>query len=146
MARKADSTSGQDLHSLIAAKRLEIFEIELEVAVLQADDLGKLTTIRILAVGREAHNLAFIAILPVADELTDHGVKTAERVRQKHTIQDFDVISFTARHHGRNEVAGAVVAETCGPLPRRAVIGAGDVGHVMLEMMFLKTELCRIDF
>src|SRR6266566_4145959 len=107
MARKADSTIGQDLHSLIAAKRLEIFEIELEVAVLQAD------------------------------ELTDHGVKTAERVRQKHTIQDFDVISFTARHHGRNEVAGAVVAETCGPFPRRAVIGAGDVGDVMLEMMFL---------
>src|SRR5260370_21457846 len=64
---------------------------------------------------------------------------------KKHAIEHFDVVALTARHHGGNKISRSVVAEACGLLPRRAVVGAGNVSDMMFEVMLLKTELCGID-
>src|SRR5450755_1280261 len=100
---------------------------------------------RLLAVRRQAHHFAFIAILAVTDEFANHGVETAQRMRKEHTVENFDLIAFAPRHHRRNKIARAVVAEPSGLFPRRAVVRAGDVGDVVLEVMLLKTKLRGID-
>ena len=76
MARQSHRAVGQHLHALIAAERLEITQVELEAAILGRNDLANLIAISIFSVGSEAHDLAFIAILAVADELADHGVES----------------------------------------------------------------------
>jgi len=81
----------------------------------------------------------------VADELADHGVEAAQRVRQENAFQHLDIAALATRHHGRNKVAGAVIAEARRSLPRRAIVGAGNVSDVMLEVMFLKTQFLSID-
>ena len=62
-------------------------------------------------------------------------------MRKEDAFEHFDLVAFAAGHHGRDEISGTVVAEAGGFLPGRTVVGAGDVGDVVLEVMFLKTEL-----
>src|SRR5579872_2381595 len=131
VAGKLHGSIRENLHSLIAAKRLEIPEIQKESVIFWRDDFGDLLAIGIFSVRRQSHHFAFIAIFRVADEFADHRVKAAQRVREKHAIEDIDVIPFAARHHGRNEITGAVITEARSLLPRGAVIGAGDVSDVM---------------
>src|SRR5579862_7374417 len=100
MAGQAYGAVGKNLHSGIAAERLEITEIELETGVGRRDDSLQLPAIRITAIRRETHDLAFIAIFGVADELADHGVCATERVREEHTIQNFNLAAFAASGHG----------------------------------------------
>src|ERR1044071_2500181 len=138
MASQAHGTVGQHLHPLITAKRLEVAEIELKPAVLRRHDLRSLTTIGVLAVRCESPNFAFIAIFRVADELANHGVDAAQRMRKKSALQHFDLITLAARHHRRNEVTGTVITEASRLLPWRAVVRARNVGDVVFEMVLLK--------
>ena len=113
----------------------------MECVVAQRNDFADFIEVRIFAVWREAHDFAFVTIFLVADEIADHGVETAEGMRQEDAIEDLYVVAFAARHHGRDEVAGTVITEAGGLLPRRAVVGAGNVREVMLYVVFLKPEL-----
>ena len=101
--------------------------------------------VSIFAVRRQAHYFAFVPVLRVTDELADHRIETTQRVWEKDAIQHLDVVALTARHHRRDEITRAVIAEARRLLPRRAVIRAGDVRDVMFEMMFLKAKLRRLD-
>ena len=103
MASQPNRAIGQHLHALIAAQRLEVGEIKLETAVSRGDNLRNLTAVRIFAIRRQAHDLAFVPVLRVADEFTDHRIETAQRVGEKDAIQHLDVVPLTARHHGRHE-------------------------------------------
>src|SRR5437870_13845166 len=64
-----------NLHSLVAAKRLEIIKIELEAAVFEPNNFANLAAIRVLAIRREAHDLALIAVFLIADEFADNSVE-----------------------------------------------------------------------
>src|SRR5690349_9427797 len=119
MASQAHGAVGQHLHPLITAKRLEVAEIELKPAIHRRHDLRNLTTISFLAVWCESHNFAFIAIFRVADELANHGVDAAQRMRKKDAVDHFDLIAFAARHHRRDEVSGTVITEAGRLLPWR---------------------------
>src|SRR5258708_13079434 len=44
----------------------------------------------------------FRSVFLVADEFTNHGVEAAQGMRQEHTVQNFDFVAFTPRHHGGN--------------------------------------------
>src|ERR1022692_1286043 len=105
------------MHALIAAQGLEETAIEVEAAISQANNVVQLVAICVLAVGREAHHLAFISVLLVADELANHGIETAQRVGQENAIEYLNPIAFAAGHHGGNEVSGAVVTEARGFIP-----------------------------
>src|SRR4051812_5456096 len=138
MPRQADRAIGQDLHALIAPERLEISQIQLEGAVLGSNDLADLVAIPVLAIWRKAHHFTFVTVFRVADELADHGVKAAQRVRQKHALQYFNGVALAAGHHRGNKIPGAVITKTRSLLPRRAKISAGNMSYVMLEVMFLE--------
>ncbi len=146
MPRQAHGAVRQDLHPLIASQGLEVSEIKLEAAVLYRDGLADLLAVCVLAVGSQAHDLAFIAILVVADEFADHRVEAAEGVGEEHAVEHFDVVALATRHHGGDEVAGTVVAQPGGLLPRRTVVSAGDVGDVVFEVMLLKAKFRGINF
>src|SRR5208282_607826 len=118
VVRQSNRTVRQNLHSLIAAQRFEETVVKIEAAVFWTNNFGQLFAQCVPSIRREAHNLAFIAVLRVADELANHRIETAERVRQENSIEHFDLIAFAARHHGGNEVSGTVVAEPCGLIPR----------------------------
>src|SRR5208283_3030293 len=145
MPCQAHGSVGEDLHPLIAAEWLEVAHVEPKGAVLERNDSADLLDERVFAVGREPHHFAFIAVFLVADEFANHGVKAAERVRQEDAVENVDVVALAARHHSGNEITGAVVTEARSFFPWRAVIGAGNVSEVVLDVMFLKVELLRIE-
>src|ERR1700680_4834838 len=99
----------------------------------------------VLAIRSEAHHFAFISVFAVADEVADHCVEGTERMRQKHAFKNFDLVSFAACHHGRHKIAGTVVTESRGLLPRGAVVGAGNVRYMVFKMMLPKPHRLRID-
>ncbi len=100
--------------------------------------LRDLLAVSVFAVRREPHDFAFVAVFVVSDEFANHGVEAAQRMRQKNSIENFDLIALTARHHGGNEIAGTVVTEAGGLVPGRTVVGAGDVRDVMFEVMLME--------
>src|SRR5579864_3827754 len=124
MARQAHGTIWQDLHSLIAAKRLEVAEIELQAAILGRDDVLDLAAVSVLAIGSKAHDFALIAIFRIADEFTNHRIEASQRVRKEDPVQHVNLVALTASSHRRDEIAGTVIAEARRFLPRRAVVRA----------------------
>src|SRR5437764_12051736 len=67
VASQANRTIGQHLHSLVAAERLKVTEIQLESAIPGRDNLPDLIEISGLAIWRKAHDLALVPIMRVAD-------------------------------------------------------------------------------
>src|SRR5208282_4130059 len=144
MSRQTYRSVRQHLHSLAASERLEVAHVELKVAVLDPYNLPDFIDVCVFSVRCEAHDLALVAIFSVPDKVADHGVETAQRIRQEHTIQNLNIWPLTARHHRRDKISRAVIAETRRPFPRRAIISTGDVSDVMLEVMFLELQHCGI--
>src|SRR5260370_38587337 len=112
VARQLHSAIRQDLDSLIAAERLEIAKIQSESAVRRRRDLADLVAIRVLPIRRQSHDLAFVAVVAVADEFANHGVNAAQRVRKKDAIKNLNFVAFATGHHRRNKVARTVIAES----------------------------------
>ena len=104
MARQPHCSIRQNLHSLIAAQRLEVAQVELEAAVLWRNNFADLIAIRIFAVRGKTHDFAFVAVLAIADKFANHRVDTAERVRKKHALEHFDVIALATCHHARYKI------------------------------------------
>src|SRR5215467_5970463 len=84
----------QHLHTLVAAERLEVTEVELKAIILRRNDFADFIEVGGLAVRRKPHDLAFVTVLRIADELADHRVHAAKRVRQKNAIENLDLISL----------------------------------------------------
>src|ERR1017187_10957027 len=102
-------------------------EVKLETAIPRRHDLADLIAISLFAIGCKTHDFAFIAVLAVADELANHGVNAAQRVRKEDAVENFNLIAFATSHHRRNKIAGSIVAEAGSFLPRGTIIGARDV-------------------
>src|SRR6202035_4688142 len=145
MPRQLHPAIRHNPHSLIASERLEKTAVKIKAPVSQTNNIRQPIAKPVRAIWREPHDFAFIAILRVADELANHGIKTAQRIRQEHTIEHFNLVPFATRHHRGNKISRPVVTEAGSLLPRRAIISAGNMSNVMLEMMFLETQRLRID-
>src|SRR5690242_6500026 len=65
-------------------------------------------------------------------------------MRQKYSVQYFNLVAFTPSHHCGNEIARSVIAETGRLIPRRAIVRTGDVRDVMFEVVLLKSQLRNI--
>src|SRR5260370_29469807 len=90
----------------------EVIEIELEAPTrLETDNAFKEIVIGGLAVGSKAHDLAFIAVLIVADELADHSVDNSQGMGKENTVQDLDVGATAQGSQRRRKVAEAVDAQ-----------------------------------
>ena len=141
MSRELDRSVVLNLHALIAAQRHEVIQVEAKGRIVELNNLAHSLAVSVLPVRCQPHHFAFIAIFFVADELADHGVETAQRMRQEDSLQHFNFVAFAARHHGGNKIAGAVITEACRLFPRRTVVSARNVSHVVLEVMLLKAQL-----
>lgn len=127
-----------------AVRHREIPAAEVEPAVLVDDEqLLHLLVVLVLAVRREAHYLVFLAEAVEADELADGRVEEADRDGQRHAVEDLDLRAGARRRHQAREVAGAVVRERAGALERRAVVGAGQMGEVVLDVHELRLRTLR---
>src|SRR5581483_5991758 len=140
MAGKMDDAIAGDLHALVAAERHEVIEIQLKVSVARKDNLAHRIAVGVTAIGREAHHFAFVAVLLVTNELAHHGVEASQRMRNENTVEHLDFVSLAACKHGGHEVTRAVIAEAGGLVPPGAVIGAGDVRDVVLEVMNFEAQ------
>src|SRR5580693_7306109 len=72
MPRQTNLAVWQHLHALIAAQRFEETVVEVKVSVPQTDYLAKLVAEPVGAIGREPHDLTFVSVLGIADELANH--------------------------------------------------------------------------
>src|ERR1043166_9334717 len=77
-------------------------------AFFGANDLAKLIDKTRLAIWRETHHLAFIAIMRKAEKLRRRGVNDARRMRVFDLAQHLDRVAFTEPPHRRDEIAEAV--------------------------------------
>ena len=96
------------------------------------DDVAELLQEARLAVGRQAHHLAFIAVFGEAEILAGGGVHDADRVRILDLAQNVDAVPFPKAPHGADEVAEAVDGED------RSLVEAGDqeaARHVRLVVL-----------
>src|SRR5947209_20326348 len=100
MPRQRNRTIGLYLHAFVASDWLEKVEVKFEARSASHQQLAKLLAVGIFAVGDKTHELAFIAIFVVSDELANHGVETPKRMWEEDAIQHLNFISFAARHHG----------------------------------------------
>src|SRR5689334_1046396 len=118
MPRQLDRSVWLNLHTFVAAERLEIFKIEFKSGSAGHQQVAHLADICVLAVRSESHNFAFIPIFVVADELANHGVEAAERMGEEHAVEHLNIALLAARHHRGDKITGAVVAESGRLLPR----------------------------
>ena len=114
----------------------EVVEVELEQVAVRAHEPAHRRRVRVrVAVGREAHHLALVAVLREAEPLRDRGVEDPERVREEHAVEDLDPVAAPVRQHRRCEVAEAVDREDRGLVERRDEEGARHVGEVVLDVV-----------
>src|SRR5205823_8233088 len=62
----------------------------------------------------------------------------------KNSLEHFDFVCFAARHHGGDEVARSVIAEPRSPLPWRAVVGAGNMRDMVLDMVLPEVQFAGL--
>src|SRR5579859_7374924 len=114
MPRQLDRPIRLDPHALIAAERFEKVEIQRKSRIPGHQQFANLFAVSVAAIGRKAHDFAFIAIVAVSDELANHRIKAPQRMGQEYSIEHLDVSAFATRHHGGDEISRSVVAETGG--------------------------------
>src|ERR1051326_5616965 len=87
----------------------KVIEVQTKLPVLfGANDLAKLVDESRPAVRREAHHLAFVAVMRKAEKLCCRRVDDAGRVWILNLAKDVDRVSLTQRPHRRDEIAEAV--------------------------------------
>ena len=114
----------------------ETVEIQAEAAVwLKQDDLAHDVQVLGLAIGGEAHDLVFVAIVGEAKPLGEGGIEDAEGVGEVDAVFDVD-FAFDARAPGGGgEVAHAVDGDVDGVLKWGAEVAGGEVGKVVLDVV-----------
>src|SRR5205085_1361003 len=114
----------------------EVFEVEAEApALVRVYDLAELIQESRLAVRRETHHLALVAVVRKAQELRGRRVEYACGVRILDLAEHLDVIPVTDAPHRRDEVAEAIYGEQGGALEGRDVEGACEVCAVVLDVV-----------
>ena len=98
-----------------------------------------------VAVGREAHHLALVAVFREAEPLRDGRVEDPERVREEDAVEDREAGAVALREHRRGEVAEAVHGEDRRILERRDEERTRDVRLVVLDVVELGADLALVD-
>ena len=99
--------------------------------------------LRWLAVGRQTHDLVFLAEPLEADELAQRRVKKSQRMRHVHAVEDFYFVVAATREHRRGEVARTVVGKARRLIKVARKIRAGDMRQMMFHAGDLKTAVRR---
>ena len=123
----------------------EVVEAELEHRPVELHELAHLVEVARLAVGREAHHLALVAVVREAEPLRDRGVEDPERVRVEDALEHLELVAVALGEHRRGEVAEAVDGEDRGVLERRDEERARDVRLVVLDVVEAGGEGVRLD-
>ncbi len=118
----------------------EVVEAELEQGPVELDELAHLREVARLAVRREAHHLALVAVVRKAEPLGDGGVEDPERVRVEHALEHLVAVAVALGEHRRGEVAEAVDREDRRVLEGRDEEGRRDVRLVVLDVVDLGAE------
>ena len=99
----------------------------------------------VFAIGREAHDLVFLAERIEADVLAQGGVKEPEAVGQGHPVEHLDTVAFATRGHHGHEIARRIVREPGGhALERRTIIRRCDVRQMVFDGNGLEPDPGRI--
>src|SRR5437870_6017495 len=94
----------------------EIIEIKLEPSLgPQANQASEEIVVAGLAVGGQAHYLSLISIVVLANELANHRIQNAERMREQSSVKHFDLILPSQGGQSRRKVAESVRAQNSGP-------------------------------
>src|SRR5207245_2031904 len=122
----------------------EIVKIELKTAVRpEADQAIEEVIVGWLAVGGQAHYLALVTILVVANELAHHGVEDAERMRKQRSVEHFDFVPLSEGGQGGGKVAESVHTQDGSSIKTGHEICAGGVAEMVLHIVDLSTQLIR---
>lgn len=120
----------------------KVVEVEFKAAVTaDAHNLAHLVQIDRLAIGRQAHNLALVAIFGEAEPLGDRGVEDAERVGEVDFVAHFQLVALAHAPHGADKVAHAIDREDGGFGKGRDEKGAGHVGAVVFDIVKVGLEV-----
>ncbi len=113
---------------------------------MDADEFAHLLEVFRLAVGSEAHDFVFVAVMREADELGDGGIKNPERVREVDPLIDLDPAATAPPQRGAGKIAKAIDREAGGFLETGEEDGGGEMRQVMLDVMDLRGKLDAIRF
>ena len=94
-----------------------------------------LRPIRVVLIQPEGYaHAGALSELVETNELAQGGIEEAQAVGQGHPVQHLDARALAARRHQTGKVAEGIIGEACGQsLEGRKVIGAGDMGQMMLH-------------
>ena len=90
-----------------------------------------------LAIGREAHDLVFVAVMRKAQILRQRLIEDAERMREIHASVDGDGLASADPPRSAGEVAEAVDRDDDGFGERRNMEGRGKMREMMLDPVHL---------
>src|SRR5262249_33233596 len=111
-------------------------EVELEAAAIrQFDDLAHLAETSGRPIGRQAHDLVFVAVMRKSQVLRQRLVKDAERMREMDPALDPGVAATPDAPGGAGEVAKPVDRDDRGFLERRQMKGRRQMGQMMLDLV-----------
>src|SRR5687767_283123 len=117
----------------------EVVEVQPELSVFfGADDVTKLIYKTRPAVRREAHDLAFIAVMWKPEKLSRSRVDDAGGMWVLNVTQYVDRVSFAGRPHRGDEVSESIDRKQCCLLERRYEKAARE----MCAMMFDVVKTC----
>ena len=124
----------------------EVVELELEPVAVELHELAHLREEALgVAVGREAHHLALVAVLREAEPLRDGRVEDPERVREEHAVEHLEPVAAAVAEHRRGEVAEAVEREHRRLVERRDEERARGVREVVLDVVDVGAEVVGLD-
>ena len=122
----------------------EEVELELEAVAVELHELAHLRQEALgVAVRREAHHLALVAVLREAEPLRDGRVEDPERVREEHALEHLEPVAAAVAEHRRREVAEAVEREHRRLVERRDEERARGVREVVLDVVDVGAERRR---
>src|SRR5947209_15708905 len=96
------------------------------------------------SIRRQAHDLAFVAVAGVTDELAHHRVKDAQRVREQHAVENLNACAVADRRQGGGKVAEAVHAENGGAVEVRYEETTGSMAQVVFDIVNVRAQPVRL--
>ena len=123
------------LHRHLARPVPEVREVELEAAIDgEADEPGDAVGVDRPAIRRQAHHLELVAVVLEAEVLRQGEIEQPERVGKPGAREDVEAVAASVAHRGTDEVAEAVDGAAGGFGHPAGVVGARQVGGMMLHV------------
>src|SRR5687767_2780651 len=119
----------------------KVVEVQTKLSVFfRANDLPKLIDETWAAVRREAHHLAFVAVMRKAEKLGCRCVDDADRMRILDLSEYLDLVAVARGPHGRNKVAETIDRQQRRILEWGNVETARQMRAMMLDVVKLRAD------